>query len=81
MVVDKEVSEREKWQLLQRAQEASERCLLFRTELEQKDKLLNEFQRHLSEVNLTTKRFYPAILCKFCFKIRDFKQFYTLLGN
>lgn len=47
---EKEESEREKWEILQRARETSERCLEFKTEVDLRNQQIKKLEVELAEV-------------------------------
>ena len=47
---EKEESEREKWEILQRARETSERCMEFKTEVDLKSQQIKKLEIELAEV-------------------------------
>ena len=49
---EKEDSEREKWEILQRARETSERCMEFKTEVDLKNQQIKKLEVELAEVSL-----------------------------
>lgn len=49
---EKEESEREKWEILQRARETSERCMEFKTEVDLKNQQIKKLEVELAEVSL-----------------------------
>lgn len=50
MAQEKEEAEREKWEILKKAQETSERCVDLKSELEQKNLTIKKLEVELAEV-------------------------------
>ena len=60
MALEKEASEREKWEILKKAREAAERAVALRAELDHKEALTRQLETDLGEVSKVSSNNNPT---------------------